>query len=697
MSSKTPKKRKRSKRHIHGICYTDKPPTQSPVEILHCSPLLEKFEKEKQKSKENSTNQTNDEETPLITKKHRINSVSDPTNDNIIKSTVIEKQTTTDDSIPEIKRYIFDDTIDIPPENIEWTVKYAPKSLNEMIGNPKIDLELIHWFKTHFMEDKIPHDAGFTTDALILRGPSGVGKTCRVEALAKQFGFKIFEINSISHRDTITNFGKKKKRQQLNTLIDQALEFIGQKQTDMYDDHRYILLLDDIDTWESVFRYNDATYKPLYTIDEKLSFSGVLSPHIKASKKNDFAYMKIIPPKQRIPIIMTVNDLPMSMKALSKYCHILYVNYPSVGVISNKLIEILDNEGIPSDMFVVNRLATSAGGNIRRAISTLQLSVDLKTKSLIPSMYKLFFIPEKKRFVSQDNQVEKYKWRLNKENDPNMIAANQSDRIDTDTFKSYKKLIMISNAFQPPTEDNSIQIISKSISYPYLIPYLETHCLRQNDYFKHLIWVNMYNFIDSRVNSYREDKMAVQNIMIKYNPNTIVTKIEADQKALANLEIAERMLSSFCLADTMTNQIELYDSKEFFSSTYPLYIEKVLSPPVGDVSKAPIHTDIYQTPDVKAFITFGGLIHNRKYLDRDVGIANDHKHLQRIVRRFVPEKSGYALKERIDFVAKSFIEVCLHWNDYSFMVSNVFSSIHHILGNDIPHFDILYLTRSTNN
>ncbi|KAM4595843.1 ATPase family AAA domain-containing protein 5b [Fundulus diaphanus] len=114
-------------------------------------------------------------------------------------------------------------------EDVLWTDKYAPRHSSEVIGNSASVNKLHSWLKKwklradaderRQMEQKqreegtswdrgdFQGEAGLEDggeepccNAMLLTGPSGVGKTAAVYACAQELGFKVFEVNCSSRR-----------------------------------------------------------------------------------------------------------------------------------------------------------------------------------------------------------------------------------------------------------------------------------------------------------------------------------------------------------------------------------------------------------------------------------------------------------------------------------------------------------------
>ena len=76
----------------------------------------------------------------------------------------------------------------------DWTELYRPKSLKDVVGNPKAVKELRDWAMS--WEHGPPADK-----AVVLKGPPGIGKTSTALALARDMGWGVVEMNASDHRN----------------------------------------------------------------------------------------------------------------------------------------------------------------------------------------------------------------------------------------------------------------------------------------------------------------------------------------------------------------------------------------------------------------------------------------------------------------------------------------------------------------
>ena len=79
-------------------------------------------------------------------------------------------------------------------KKLPWTIKYRPRSLSEVLDQENAKNELLSWIKQWLSGKPIDKKA------VLLYGPAGCGKTSLVEALAKDMGLELIEMNASDFR-----------------------------------------------------------------------------------------------------------------------------------------------------------------------------------------------------------------------------------------------------------------------------------------------------------------------------------------------------------------------------------------------------------------------------------------------------------------------------------------------------------------
>jgi len=200
-----------------------------------------------------------------------------------------------------------------------WTEKYAPKRLDEIVGNDKAIEEVRKW--------ALLWEAGKPQKPLLLVGPPGVGKTATAYALAKEFNWEIIEMNASDERSA----------QRVLRILG------GASEASPIFGKRKLILIDEVDGIQGR--------------EDRGGVSAILK--ILRSARN--------------PVILTANDeyapATVQIKGLCKVVKYKRVNYRTL---AQFLAKILEREGIPYEMDALLELAKRENGDVRSAILDLQ-------------------------------------------------------------------------------------------------------------------------------------------------------------------------------------------------------------------------------------------------------------------------------------------------------------------------------------
>jgi len=190
--------------------------------------------------------------------------------------------------------------------------KYKPKRLAEIVGQKIIVQKIIDYLK-NWKRGK----------ALLLYGPTGIGKTLIVEVVSKENKFNLTEINT-TDKDIVS-------------YIKEVL-LPASKESSLFN--RRLILIDEVDSF---------------------SDRGAITEVIKIIKESTS------------PVILTAsNAYEQKLKTLRYYCTLVRVNRIPVNLMERELKRIALREKIKIGENIIIRIATDSDGDIRAAINDLE-------------------------------------------------------------------------------------------------------------------------------------------------------------------------------------------------------------------------------------------------------------------------------------------------------------------------------------
>ena len=214
----------------------------------------------------------------------------------------------------------------------DWTEKYRPKKLSEIIGNPSAVKELEDWAAS--WKKGIPQKR-----AVVLIGTPGIGKTSSAGALANDMGWDIIEMNASDQRTGAVIKDVALKGSNFNSLgMDE--EYKGSK-----DGRKKLIVLDEAD---NLFGNADRGALP------------VINELIKTTKQ---------------PVILIVNDFyALSKKSSTVKTDTIQITFrkPVVRSTVNALKKIAAAEGVAVDDSVLLKIAENSNGDMRAAVRDLE-------------------------------------------------------------------------------------------------------------------------------------------------------------------------------------------------------------------------------------------------------------------------------------------------------------------------------------
>ena len=254
-----------------------------------------------------------------------------------------------------------------------WVEKYRPQSSKDLVGNTtaisKIKKWLSNWPKSIFRNKR----------ALMLFGPSGVGKTLVAHTIASELGYDITEINATVKRS------KKRIGELLQTST----------MTGTLTSTRGRVLL----------------------VDELAGLSG-------RSDRGAASALKEHIQKTRVPIILVTNDISEpKIRPLRKITTLIEFEQVRGSEIVEMLKRICNQEKIRFEDSGLDTLASHSRGDIRAAINDLQSIA--KSVSVLNNRNVLEFIQSRDQKINLNEALDRifYAETWNKA----IIAANQID------------------------------------------------------------------------------------------------------------------------------------------------------------------------------------------------------------------------------------------------------------------------------
>ncbi|MEM0320895.1 MAG: AAA family ATPase [Thermoprotei archaeon] len=202
-----------------------------------------------------------------------------------------------------------------------WTVKHAPKTLEEFVGNRQAKTEFIGWLSKWTPKSRWA----------LLIGPTGVGKTTLVYLAAKTFGMDVIEVNR-------ENIG-------IGVSVEQLSESVSTTAT-LFGESRKLVLIEEVEVTLSA-----------YTDTERL-----------------FEVLK----NSRVPVVFTMNDqdaLYSNRKLFplrQEWCKQIKFERVRTDQIQSCLGKICRLEGIGVEQEVLKDIAENSIGDLRAAINDLQ-------------------------------------------------------------------------------------------------------------------------------------------------------------------------------------------------------------------------------------------------------------------------------------------------------------------------------------
>jgi len=210
------------------------------------------------------------------------------------------------------------------PEERPWAERFKPRTLGEVVDNKEALRRFVSWVNSW--------KAGPPKNrSVFIYGPPGVGKTSSVEALAKDLGFDLIEVNASDYRTA------KRLETILGKAVSQTQTLFGMRRMILFDELEGISGQEDRGGIEAILRLIKETRSPIVLVatGSLEEWEELLSPLMRVSEVIEF---------RRI----SFRDIVQKLKAL---CQEL---------------------GVEAEEEVVEAIAEKAGGDLRSATNDLE-------------------------------------------------------------------------------------------------------------------------------------------------------------------------------------------------------------------------------------------------------------------------------------------------------------------------------------
>lgn len=212
-------------------------------------------------------------------------------------------------------------------KSLDWTEKYRPQTLSQVVGHNKAVEELKNWAQA--WTQGTPE-----ARAVVLYGRAGIGKTTAAHALAHDMGWEVIEMNASDQRTA--------------EIIEKVAGSASQMGT-LTEAHKRLVILDEAD-----------------------------NIHGTADRGGERAVLELIK-KTSQPIILIANELYDMSAGLRGACKPIQFSSVMSRSMIPALKKIVEAEGIKCGLGVLEKLAENANGDLRSAINDLQAIAQGKT------------------------------------------------------------------------------------------------------------------------------------------------------------------------------------------------------------------------------------------------------------------------------------------------------------------------------
>ncbi|KAF9532172.1 P-loop containing nucleoside triphosphate hydrolase protein [Crepidotus variabilis] len=248
-------------------------------------------------------------------------------------------------------------------EDVLLVDRYRPRKFTDLVGNEKVARDALSWIKQWDFcvfgkskgkkrqrdDDEISAQDKYRRPRekiLLLSGPPGLGKTTLAHVLAKQAGYEVMEINASDARS--------------GSIIDERIRPTLESGSAIGSTKPVLVVIDEIDGATGAGDNSGTFVARLVHLVQAKQF--------KRRGKKDQGPRPILR-----PIICICNDLNASaLTKLRPHAYSIRFYRPADAHLVNRLKEICQLEGLKAESRALSTLVSSAKGDLRGCLNTLQ-------------------------------------------------------------------------------------------------------------------------------------------------------------------------------------------------------------------------------------------------------------------------------------------------------------------------------------
>lgn len=261
--------------------------------------------------------------------------------------------------------------------SLMWTEKYRARKFTDLVGDERTHRSVLRWLKGWDsivfpgLAHSRPKKKGFSENGeerahrkiLLLTGPPGLGKTTLAHVCARQAGYEVLEINASDERSKDVVKGRIKDAVGTENVKGVDVETVNGKVRKA--GKPVCVVVDEVDGVVGGSGGGEGGFMKalidLVLLDQKNSglktTEAAANVHRKTRKGDTFRMLR--------PLILICNDVyhpPLRPLRASTIAEVIHIRKPPLEKVVQRMKDVFEREGIPSDGDAIRRLCESTWG-----------------------------------------------------------------------------------------------------------------------------------------------------------------------------------------------------------------------------------------------------------------------------------------------------------------------------------------------